>query len=136
MQKKFKIKGGTQLNGIIKVSGSKNAALPIISAAIMIKGETVLENVPKIADILNLITILNDLNIKTNFKNGTLKIDTTDFKINKISEEIACNMRATILLLGPLLTREQKVKIPFPGGCVIGKRSIFSHMHAFKELAY
>ncbi len=131
---KFIVKGGRKLNGEVTVSGSKNAALPIICASLLAKGKTILKNVPDIADIHSMIKIIESLGAVTEFENHQLTIDTTNLKNNKIPGIHIDKMRASILVLGSLLSKFGEVKIPFPGGCVLGKRSVHAHTHALKEL--
>ena len=114
------------MNGKITVSGSKNAALPIICAALLTKEQVVLTNVPDIADIHSLIDIFKHLKVKTTFANHRLTIDASGLNAGK--------MRASILLMGPLLARFGEAKMPYPGGCVLGKRSVSAHTFAFEAL--
>ncbi|MFA6992008.1 MAG: UDP-N-acetylglucosamine 1-carboxyvinyltransferase, partial [Candidatus Gracilibacteria bacterium] len=132
--KKFIIKGGKQLKGEVIISGSKNAALPIICASLLTKAKVKLENVPDIADVRSIIKIIEDLNVQTSFKSGILEIDASNLKNKKIPENFVKKMRASILILGALLPRLKEVKMAFPGGCVLGKRSVHAHTHALKEL--
>ncbi len=131
---KFIIKGGKPLRGEVQISGSKNAALPIICAALLSKEKSVLTNVPDIADIHSLIKILSALGAKITFENSTLEIDPKNIKRNSIPNELVKKMRASILILGPLLPRLGEVKMAFPGGCVLGKRSVDAHTYAFEGL--
>lgn len=130
----FIVKGGRKLEGEVVVSGSKNAALPIICAALLSKENSVLKNIPNIADIHSMVSILEAIGAKTTFENNTLTIDPSNLKKNGIPELLVKKMRASILVIGGLLPRLGEVKIPFPGGCVLGKRSVNSHTHAFQEL--
>lgn len=131
---KFIIEGGNSLSGRVKISGSKNAALPIIAACLLTEEASTLKNVPDISDVHTLLKILNYLNIKTEYKNGTLKIDPRKIENKHIPHELVSKMRASILLLAPLLARLKKVELSFPGGCVLGKRPIDAHLHAFEKL--
>jgi len=130
----FLINGGKKLNGTIKVSGSKNAALPIIAACLLSSKPSTLTNVPEIADIYTFLKILNFLNVKTSFKGGKLSIDPSNLKNKKIPHKLVSKIRGSIILLAPLLVRFGEVKLSFPGGCVIGKRPIDTHLNAFQEL--
>lgn len=131
---KFIIEGGNKLAGKITVSGSKNATLPIMCAALLIKGKTTLKNVPDIADIHKLIKIFEALSVKVDFNNNTAIIDASDLSLHNLPNELICNMRGSILLFGSILSRIGELKIPFPGGCVIGKRSVQAHTHALQSL--
>lgn len=130
----FIINGGKKLKGTVKVDGSKNASLPIISACLLTDKPSTLTNVPNIADIHTLLSILEFLGAKTEYKNKTLKINPKNLKKKKIPHKLVSRIRASILLLAPLLARFGEVKLSFPGGCVIGKRPIDSHLHAFEYL--
>ena len=131
---KFIVEGNHQLNGEVTVSGSKNAALPILCAALLTKDTVTLHNVPNIADINSLIEIFNNLNVKTEYDGFTLKLNASGLSDGNIPNKLISRMRASILLLAPLLYHLGEAKLPFPGGCVLGKRSVSSHTHAFHEL--
>lgn len=132
--KNFLIKGGKKLHGEVKISGSKNATLPIITAALLTNEKTTLTNVPDIADVHNMCEILHFLNVKTEFKDNTLVIDPSEIKNTEITHDLVCQMRASILLAGPLLARFNEVNMGYPGGCVLGKRSVDTHTFAFEKL--
>lgn len=122
------------MEGEVKVSGSKNAALPIMCAALLIKGNVILENVPDIEDIHSMAKILVKFGAKIKFENNIMEIDATSIENNTTPDELVRKMRASILILGPLLQRIGEVKMAFPGGCVLGKRSVYAHTHALKLL--
>jgi UDP-N-acetylglucosamine 1-carboxyvinyltransferase len=130
----LKIHGGNTLHGDISVSGSKNAALPQFAAALLTSEETILENVPDLSDIRFMGEILEHLgaNIERVGKN-TWKIIPTNLHPNA-PYELVRKMRASICLLGPLVARLKKAKIPMPGGCVIGHRPIDLHLLALNEM--
>lgn len=130
----FIVHGGNQLHGTIKVSGSKNAALPIMCSALLIREKVILENVPDIEDIHAMAKILGNFGAKIKFENNILEIDAGDIRNNHTPDELVKKMRASILVLGPLLQRIGEVKMAFPGGCVLGKRSVYAHTHAFQQL--
>ncbi|MBT4917482.1 UDP-N-acetylglucosamine 1-carboxyvinyltransferase [Candidatus Peregrinibacteria bacterium] len=130
---KFIVQGGKSLNGEVTVSGSKNAALPIICAALLAKGKTTLKNVPDIADIHSMIAIAESLGAVAEFSDHQLTLDTSNLKKMKIPDLHVNKMRASILVLGSLLPRFGEVKMAFPGGCVLGKRSVHAHTYALKE---
>ena len=131
---KFIVKGGKSLQGEVQISGSKNAALPIICASLLTKEKTVLENIPDIADIHSMTKIIKELGVKIEFKDNTLTIDPSGLRKKELPNDLICKMRASILVLGALLPRFKEVKMEFPGGCVLGKRSVQAHTHALKEL--
>ncbi len=132
--KKFIINGGRPLKGEVKVSGSKNAALPILCASMLSEKEVVLENVPDIDDIHSMIEILREFGAKISFGKNKVTIDPSKIKKRNAPDEVFKRMRASILTLGALLPRLKEMKIAFPGGCVLGKRSVHAHTHAFKQL--
>jgi len=122
------------LNGEITISGSKNAALPIIAATILAKGKYKISNVPMILDIDHMLSILKDLGAKVAFSNNVCEIDTTNLNSYEPDSKKVRNIRASILLLGPLLARFKKVRIAHPGGCFIGARPVGTHFKALAEL--
>ncbi|PIZ76646.1 UDP-N-acetylglucosamine 1-carboxyvinyltransferase [Candidatus Peregrinibacteria bacterium CG_4_10_14_0_2_um_filter_38_24] len=130
----FIVKGGKKLQGEVTVSGSKNAALPIICASLLSNEKVILENIPDIEDVRSMIKIITALGAKTSFENNVLEIDSSKVSDKEIPNEMVTKMRASILILGGLLPRTGKVKMQYPGGCVLGKRSVDAHTHAFKEL--
>ncbi len=130
----FLVKGGVPLKGTVEISGSKNAALPIICASLLSKEKSVIKNVPNIADIHSLIKILKSLGAKISFEKNILIIDPSNLKKQKLPEDVIERMRASILIIGPLLHRFGEIKMPFPGGCVLGKRPVFAHTYGLKEL--
>ena len=128
------ISGPCQLKGDITVSGSKNAALPILAATILAPGEYTIKNVPMITDIEHLLSILEGLGATFNFENNICKIDTTNVVSFEPDAKKVRNIRASILLLGPLLARFKEVKMAFPGGCFIGARPINTTLSGFEAL--
>jgi len=130
----FIVQGGQKLSGEITVSGSKNAALPIMCAALLIKDKVILENVPNIEDIHSMAKILKSFGTEINFTNNTLEINAKNLKKKAAPDDLVKKMRASILILGPLMQRFGEIKMAFPGGCVLGKRSVHAHTHALQEL--
>ena len=122
------------LHGTVRASGSKNAALPLLAATLLTDKECTLSNIPDVADARLMLRILENIGAEYSFKKNIVKIQTRKIKIARVSLELAGQMRASILLLGPLLARAGKVEIAFPGGCVIGKRSIHAHEYALIKL--
>lgn len=131
---KLIITGPCSLNGKITVSGSKNAALPIIAATILAPGKYKLSNVPMITDIEHLLSILADMGATFTFENNICEIDTTDINSFEPTAKKVKNIRASILLLGPLLSRFGEVKIALPGGCFIGARPMNTTLSGFEAL--
>ncbi|NCF75078.1 MAG: UDP-N-acetylglucosamine 1-carboxyvinyltransferase [Xanthomonadaceae bacterium] len=133
--KQYIIKGGNKLSGEIKVKGAKNSALKIIASTILTKGENKISNVPQINDIKKMMDILKDLgvNIKKN-QSGSFLINTDNISKTDIDEKKGKDLRASIILSGPLLARFKKATIPYPGGCLIGKRPIDIFINGLQSL--
>ena len=130
----FEIQGPVRLNGTIKVSGSKNAALPILAGAILGAGESVIQGVPNLADISVLKDLLISLGAKAERRGGDYYLDTTTIDNPVGHYDIVRKMRASICILGPLLARCGVVKVSMPGGCAIGDRPVDIHLRGLKEL--
>ena len=131
----FRIKGKTPLNGIIKVSGAKNAALPIIIATLVAKGEYTLRNVPNLRDIRVTMRLLEDLGMQTEkLDDNSYKIINNGFKRNEASYEIVKQMRASFLVMGPMIANLDEAVVSLPGGCAIGSRPVDLHLKGFEML--
>ena len=131
----FRIKGKTPLNGVIKVSGAKNAALPIIIATLVAKGEYILRNVPNLRDIRVTMKLLEDLGMQTEkLDNNSYKIINNGFKRNEASYEIVKQMRASFLVMGPMIANLDEAVVSLPGGCAIGSRPVDLHLKGFEML--
>lgn len=128
------IDGGKKLDGIVKVSGSKNAALPIISAAILNGGISKLYNIPNIHDTRITLEILKYLGCKVNKNNDKIEINSRNITKKDIPEKLMREMRSTVIIAGALLGRFKEVTFSYPGGCDIGARPIDLHLKAFKKL--
>jgi len=131
---KFKIIPSNNLSGTIEVYGAKNAAMKMIAASVLIQGKVVLENVPEIVDVQRLIEILIKNGAQITRHNHTLTIDTTNLSNDNPDRTLVKRFRGSIVLVGPYLSRFGKIGIPQPGGCVIGSRSIDTHLEAFKKI--
>ncbi len=134
MDIRYHITGGTPLRGDVTISGSKNAALPLIASSILCSGETVLHNVPWLRDIRKMLEILEYLGAETSFHEGTIRIRTHNLESKKIPAEFVSKLRGSIVLLGPLLARFGVVEMSYPGGCVLGKRPVGAHVSALEQL--
>lgn len=130
----LEIEGGSPLCGEVCIQGSKNAALPILSAAVLNHGITVLKNCPKIIDVKNMLEILIGFGCKVNWEGDTLIIDATVMNSNQVAACYARQMRSSIMLLGSLLGRTGTATLPYPGGCVIGERPIDLHIEALRKM--
>ncbi len=130
----LEIVGGNPLCGEACIQGSKNAALPILSAVILHRGTTVLKNCPKIIDVLYMLEILKGFGCHVSWEGDTLVIDASDLEDCQVAECYGCKMRSSIMLLGSLLGRMGNAYVSYPGGCVIGERPIDMHLAALKKL--
>lgn len=134
MDIRYHITGGVPLQGEVTISGSKNAALPLIAGSVLVSGTTVFHNVPRLRDTELLLKILQFLGATTHFENGTVTIDTTKIENKPIPAEFVSKMRGAVVLLGPLLARFGVVEMSYPGGCSLGKRPVEAHVQALEQL--
>lgn len=128
------IEGGNPLRGTVHVGGSKNSCLPIMCAALLTDGPTVLENVPDLRDIRSMIDLLEHLNARVVFKNGRMMIDPQEFDMDWVPYDMMRKMRASMYAFGPMITRRRKAAVSKPGGCNIGSRPIDLHLRGFQAL--
>lgn len=128
------IEGGYKLEGTVKISGSKNSALPIIAATVLNAGKTTLYNVPNIQDTQMMFKILETLGGKIEKKNNKIIIDTSKIKKYEIPQDLMHRMRSSVILAGALLGRYHKAIFSYPGGCDIGSRPIDLHLKSFEKL--
>jgi UDP-N-acetylglucosamine 1-carboxyvinyltransferase len=135
MPEKLIIKEGSSVGGSINVRGSKNAAAPIIASTLLSSEPSILENVPLIEDIKKLLEVIKNMGGEIDFlEERKIKIDPKNIDPNKLDFDLLTKMRISVLLLGPLVARFKEVRIPYPGGCVIGSRPIDTHISALGEL--
>ena len=128
----LKIRGNKVLNGVIEVKGSKNAALALIVCSILTKGKITLENVPNILDVNILLNILKYLNVKIEFNNNLLNIDSAEITYKSLIIDDCNKIRASSYLMGAFLSLFNKVEITNPGGCNFSERPIDFHLEGFK----
>ncbi|MCX5870873.1 MAG: UDP-N-acetylglucosamine 1-carboxyvinyltransferase [Deltaproteobacteria bacterium] len=131
---KLIIEGGRPLYGTVRISGAKNAALPLIAATLLAEGVHTLTNVPDLRDTRTILRLLESLGITWERQGATLRIDSTNLTYSEASYELVKTMRASVLVLGPLLARLGKAKVSLPGGCAIGARPINFHIKGFEQL--
>ena len=134
---KIVVKGGKPLIGEVQVSGAKNAALPILAAGLLAtEGTSKFYNVPKLSDIKTISMLFESLGVKVDYKpeENTLEMDATKPLLTEASFEFVSKMRASFLVLGPMLAREGSAKVAMPGGCSIGSRPIDQHLKGFEAL--
>lgn len=130
----LEIEGTNHLSGNVTISGAKNAALPLIVSSILAKNEAKINNVPNVADIKTLISLLENLGAKVNFQNNSALLNTNTLNQTIAKYDIVRKMRASILTLGPLLARFGHCEVSLPGGCAIGQRPIDLHLLALEKM--
>ena len=129
----FLIKGGVPLHGEVTISGSKNAALPIMAAALLTAEPCVIRGVPDLSDTRFMARILESLGATVKFERGTLTVRAQ--KVRGYADyELVRKMRGSICIMGPLLGRLKKARVSLPGGCIIGARPINLHLKGFESL--
>ncbi|MFL2989220.1 MAG: UDP-N-acetylglucosamine 1-carboxyvinyltransferase [Candidatus Neomarinimicrobiota bacterium] len=131
---KIIINGGKTLSGEVKISGAKNAVLPIMSATLMCPGKFTIHNVPDLRDTRTMMQLLEITGAKTSFNNGSVTIDTTGVNNPEAPYELVKTMRASFYVLGPLISRFGKVQVSLPGGCAWGPRPVDYHLKGLKRL--
>ncbi|WP_200762132.1 UDP-N-acetylglucosamine 1-carboxyvinyltransferase [Nitrosophilus alvini] len=130
----LEIEGGRKLKGSVKISGAKNAALPLIASTILAKNRVSMTNIPNVADIRTLLQLLKILGAQFELNNSDLNIDTSGVSSTTAIYDIVRTMRASILVLGPLLSRFGHCEVSLPGGCAIGQRPIDLHLKALEQM--
>ncbi|OQY10113.1 MAG: UDP-N-acetylglucosamine 1-carboxyvinyltransferase [Fusobacteriia bacterium 4572_132] len=131
----FIITGGMKLKGEVKISGAKNAALPILAATLIAEGEYILKNVPDLKDIKTMIKLLEEMGLEVQkVKENSYKIINRGIKNIEAPYDLVKTMRASFLVMGPLLANVKKAKVSLPGGCAIGARPVDYHLKGFEKL--
>ncbi|RMG69844.1 MAG: UDP-N-acetylglucosamine 1-carboxyvinyltransferase [Nitrospirae bacterium] len=131
---KFRIIGGARLNGRVRVSGAKNAALPLMAATLLSPAPHTLREVPTLRDIYTMAELLNRLGADCNLSANTLSLNTERVSSFEAPYELVRTMRASVLVLGPLVARYGKARVSLPGGCAIGARPINLHLMALEKM--
>lgn len=132
---KLKIVGGRRLVGHVKASGAKNAALPIIAAALLTADDVVLHNVPDLADVRTMASLLKGMGVEfETLGDGSVRINAGELSSTEAPYELVKTMRASVLVLGPLTTRFGTARVSLPGGCSIGARPVDQHIRALKMM--
>ncbi len=131
---KLIIEGGKSLNGEVRISGAKNAALPLICATLLTPGKHILRNVPDLRDTRTMLRLLENLGVRHARKDDVLTIDSSDLNGSEASYDLVKTMRASVLVLGPLVARLGKARVSLPGGCAIGARPINFHITGLELL--
>lgn len=128
------IRGGKRLYGTVKISGAKNAVLPIIAASLLGSTPSTLEEIPALEDVHTISEVLEQLGVSVQFSAGTLAVDSSKLTTCEAPYELVRKMRASFLVMGPLLARMGQARISLPGGCAIGTRPIDLHLKGFEAL--
>ena len=131
---KLRIRGGTPLRGELAAAGAKNAALPIMAAALLTRGSVRLVNVPELADIATMSKLLRGMGVRLERERDTLALQAADLTSTEAPYETVKTMRASVLVLGPLLARFGRARVSLPGGCAIGARPVDQHVKGLEAL--
>jgi UDP-N-acetylglucosamine 1-carboxyvinyltransferase len=132
---KFVVEGGYPIGGRVRPAGNKNAALPMIAAAVLTDQEVVLENVPDIKDVRTLLELLRSMGAEADFvEAGVVRIRAGGVDPDTMNPALASRIRGSILLAGPMLARHGSMRLPPPGGDVIGRRRVDTHILALRRL--
>lgn len=131
---KFLIRGGNVLNGEVRISGAKNAVLPLLAATILTDEPMTITNVPNLKDVNTLIKLIAGLGVTISYQGDTVKVDSSTLSNQFAPYDLVKTMRASILVLGPLLARYGEAKVSLPGGCAIGSRPVDQHLKAMEAL--
>ncbi len=131
----IRICGGKKLNGKVKISGAKNAALPILTASLLAHWECSFSNIPNVRDVTTVLHLLSDLGAKVDLlENNSVKLDSSHVCGYEAAYDLVRTMRASILVLGPLLARFGRARVSLPGGCAIGLRPVNLHLNGLRKL--
>ena len=128
------IRGGKKLEGEVKISGAKNAVLPILAATLLTGGWNTISNVPKLGDIKTILKLLTELGVDVSEGQKSLRVNTENLKDSEAPYDLVKTMRASVLVLGPLVARLKRAKVSLPGGCAIGARPINFHLKALESM--
>jgi UDP-N-acetylglucosamine 1-carboxyvinyltransferase len=131
---KILIQGGERLKGAVRVSGAKNAALPVMAACILTEGWHHLKNIPRLKDTQTIKLIMSRMGVLFEEQDGVLSVNTQKIRDSQASYDLVKTMRASILLLGPLVARLRRARISLPGGCAIGARPVDLHLKALSAM--
>ena len=131
---KIIIRGGERLIGEVEVSGSKNAALPIFVSSLLSEGDNFFHNVPDLRDVQTIIKVLNNLGVKVSKEERAYRLNATEVSNSEAPYDLVKTMRASILVLGPLVARMKKATVSLPGGCAIGARPINLHLAGLEAM--
>jgi UDP-N-acetylglucosamine 1-carboxyvinyltransferase len=128
------VTGGTSLQGSVPIAGAKNSALKLMAATLLAEGRSKIHNVPRIQDCITMVEVLEHLGAGVAWKEGTLVVETSSVRPRETPYELVRRMRASILVLGPLLARFGRARVAMPGGCNIGSRKIDLHVRGLEKM--
>lgn len=131
---RYVITGRQPLEGSVRVSGAKNASLPLLAATLLAEGTSVLLEIPRLADVKHMLEVLEHLGCRVDWQEEALLINASSLRDWSVAEELMRQMRASNLILGPVLARHGRVRIAMPGGCAIGSRPMDQHLKGLREL--
>ncbi|EUJ42676.1 UDP-N-acetylglucosamine 1-carboxyvinyltransferase, partial [Listeria rocourtiae] len=132
---KIIVRGGNKLQGTVKVEGAKNAVLPVIAATLLAsKGTSTLRNVPQLSDVYTINEVLKYLKADVSFENDVVTVNATGDILSDTPFEYVRKMRASIVVMGPLLARTGSARVALPGGCAIGSRPVDLHLKGFEAM--
>src|SRR5881296_4642390 len=132
---KLRIKGGNRLEGQVRISGAKNSALPAMAASLLTSDEVVLENIPLVNDIFTTRRLVRELGVAVEFEpDHSARLKAEKILSHEAPYDLVKTMRASVLVLGPLLARAGRARVSLPGGCAIGERPIDMHLGALRKM--
>ncbi|MFH1407263.1 MAG: UDP-N-acetylglucosamine 1-carboxyvinyltransferase [Candidatus Omnitrophota bacterium] len=131
---KLIIEGGRKLSGTVRVSGAKNATLPILAATLLTDERCVIKNVPELVDVITMMKILRNLGVKVQMDDSAIIVEPKGYSRVEAPYKLVSTMRASVCVLGPLVGRRKKARVSMPGGCIIGPRPIDLHLKGLKAL--
>jgi len=132
---KIVIEGGRRLEGKVRISGSKNAALPILFSSLLTDGVNTYSNVPNLRDIDSTLLLLSRLGVRVASEGGRVQVDASGLASHEAPYDLVRKMRASVLVLGPLLARLKQARVSLPGGCAIGARPINLHLKGLAAMS-
>jgi len=131
---KFLIRGGVPLHGEVAISGAKNSALPALAACLLTPEPVVLERIPRVRDVLTMEKLLRAIGAQVDDQDGVLRVEARELPSPVAPYELVKTMRASSLVLGPLVARAGRARVSLPGGCAIGARPINRHLAGLEQL--
>ena len=134
LKQKYRVNGGKKVFGELTVPASKNAILPIMAGALIVKGTTILKNCPYITDIDNMLILLDEVGAKVEREDRDIVIDSTNVECGNLNKDVCAKFRSSIFMMGAMLSRCRLAKVYLPGGCAIGSRGIDLHLDALRKM--